>query len=140
MRFRVVAGLAWAAALSGCATFGQLEEGLKNLQGQPLSVAVAKIGYPSSERQVAGMRLVEWGRSNTAVGTMPVTSTTNGYAQAGSHVASFGATTTANAPVLLNFQCHITLEVDAKNIIQGAQYDGNLGGCEPYILALKPKK
>jgi len=42
--------------------------------------------------------------------------------------------------MLLNFQCHITLEVDAKNIIQGGQYDGNLGGCEPYILALRPKK
>lgn len=140
MKSRMIAGLAGAAVLTGCVTFGQMDEGLRNLQGQPLSVAVAKIGYPSSERQVAGMRLVEWGRSSTAIGSMPVTSTTTGYAQAGSQIGTYGATTTSSAPMLLNFQCHITLEVDAKNIIQGGQYDGNLGGCEPYILALRPKK
>lgn len=52
--------------LSGCVTFGQMNDGLAALKGQPLSAAIAKIGLPSSEASVAGMKLVKWKAANTA--------------------------------------------------------------------------
>jgi uncharacterized protein YceK len=130
-------GLAIAALLTGCATLGQLESGLNNMLGQDLSVAVAQLGFPNAERNVAGMRLVEWGRSNAATIAIPTTSTTNGYVQSGNRFANYSATTTSTTPMTLNFQCHITMQVDTNNIIRRFQYEGNLGGCAPYIRAMK---
>lgn len=130
---KIIAGIVVALTLSGCATFGQMEDGLNGLVGQPLDAAVARIGFPSSERNVAGMRIVEWGRSNSAMIAMPTTATTTGYTSSG----PFSATTNSTTPVLLNYRCHIALQVDANNIITRYQYEGNLGGCAPYIRALK---
>lgn len=124
-------------SLAGCATFGQLETGLNSLIGQDLSVAVAQLGFPSAEREVAGMRLVEWGRSNNATFAMPTSSTTTGYVQSGNRTANYSATTMSSTPVTMNFQCHITLQVDSSNVVRRYQYEGNLGGCQPYIRALK---
>lgn len=134
---RVVIGLVAVISLAGCATFGQLETGLNSLIGQDLSVAVAQLGFPSAEREVAGMRLVEWGRSNNATFAMPTSSTTTGYVQSGNRTANYSATTMSSTPVTMNFQCHITLQVDSANIVRRYQYEGNLGGCQPYIRALK---
>ena len=53
-------------SLAGCVTFGQMNDGLAALKGQPLSAAITKIGLPSSESTVAGMRLVKWKAANTS--------------------------------------------------------------------------
>lgn len=127
----------FSVILSGCATFGQMEDGLHGLIGQDVSAAVNVLGFPSSEREIAGMKLVEWGRSNSAAIMMPTTSTTTGYAQSGVRTATFSSATTSAVPMNLNFQCHIALQVDSNNVIRRYQYEGNLGGCAPYIRALK---
>ncbi|MBG7619367.1 hypothetical protein I5R65_07815 [Herbaspirillum sp. AP02] len=126
-----------AAALTGCATWGQLDDGLKGLLGQPIDVAINKIGYPNSEQTIAGRKLYRWGSSSQQMAYMPTTTTTNGYAGVGSGFTPYSSTTTGGTFVPLNYTCQITLEVDAKQIIQRYQADGNLGGCEPYIKALK---
>jgi hypothetical protein len=130
---------AFCAALSGCATFGQLETGLNGLIGQDIGSAISVLGFPSSERNIAGMRLVEWGRSNNATFAMPTTSTSTGYVQSGAGVATYTSTTNSSVPVTMNFNCHIALQVGPDNIIRRYQYEGNLGGCAPYINALKSK-
>lgn len=89
--------------LAGCVTPGQFREGIDSLYGKPMSVAVDKLGLPTSEQTVAGMRLVKW-------------SVVSGN----------------------EYQCTLTLQIDNKNIIQKGSGDGNLGGCENYILALRP--
>nr|WP_198982706.1 hypothetical protein [Herbaspirillum sp. ASV7] len=91
-------------SLAGCVTFGQMHDGLTALKGQPLSAAIAKIGLPSSESTVAGMRVVKWKAANTS-----------------------------------EWPCEITMQVDDRNIIQAAEGQGNIGGCERYIKALKSK-
>lgn len=39
------------AVLSGCATFGQMEEGLNALMGKDARVAFIVLGYPSSKQK-----------------------------------------------------------------------------------------
>jgi hypothetical protein len=52
----IAAACLWVAA---CA--GTVKEGMTRLQGQPLSVVIAKIGLPTDERTVAGKKVYIWG-------------------------------------------------------------------------------
>jgi hypothetical protein len=45
--------------VAACA--GTVKEGMSRLQGQPLSVVIAKIGQPNDERTVAGKKVYIWG-------------------------------------------------------------------------------
>jgi hypothetical protein len=52
----IAAACLWVAACAGTA-----KEGMSRLQGQPLSVVIAKIGLPTDERTVAGKKVYIWG-------------------------------------------------------------------------------
>ncbi len=134
---RKIAPLAAAAVLVGCATWGQMNEGLQGLLGQPIEVAINKIGYPTSEQTLAGRKLYRWGSSSQQMAYLPTTTTTTGSFGAGSGFAPYSATTTGGTFVPVNYNCQITLAVDAKETIIHYEYNGNLGGCERYINALK---
>jgi hypothetical protein len=56
-RFAVVAAM--CIFVAACA--GTVKEGMSRLQGQPLSVVIAKIGEPNDERTVAGKTVYIWG-------------------------------------------------------------------------------
>jgi len=64
-------GLTLAVTLTGCGTFSDLRQGLDGLVGWDIDRAIAQLGYPTSERQVAGMRIVEWRQSRTDTIMMP---------------------------------------------------------------------
>lgn len=62
---KFLGALGLSMLLAGCATFGQMKDGLDALKGKPISAAVAKLGLPTSESTVAGMHLVKWKAANT---------------------------------------------------------------------------
>ncbi|MNK33418.1 hypothetical protein D3C87_518990 [compost metagenome] len=124
------------ALLAGCATWGQMDTGLSALHGRQLSTAVNVLGYPTAENRVAGMRQVMWSSSNSGVLYLPQTSTTYGTAYGTGGYANYSATTNYMAPMAFNHNCTITLRVSDQDVILGHQYQGNLGGCTPYIEAL----
>ena len=124
-------------ALSGCATWGQMEDGLASLQGKPLNVAVNTLGYPSGERTIAGRRLVVWSNQSRGVMFVPQTATTYGNVNALGAAGTYNQTTSYSSAVPLDYQCEIVLEVGTNDIIQGYQYQGNLGGCNNYINSLR---
>lgn len=126
-----------AAAVAGCATWGQMNDGLNGLLGKPIDAAIRKIGYPASEQAIAGRKLYRWGGSHQSSILVPTTTTTTGTIGLGRQMTPFSATTTG-----MNFEqyedgCYITLEVDREDIITRYQYEGNLDGCAPFIRALK---
>lgn len=131
-----VAAVVAAATLTGCVTFGQMNQGLSLLVGQPLDTAVDVLGYPSGERTIAGRHLVQWGRSSQ--GFMPVTNTAQsfGTVAANGRWGTYSGTTTSTSYVPISYNCSITVQVDMTDRISGYQYNGNLGGCEPYIKRL----
>ena len=59
-RLAVAAG---CTLLAGCA--GTIREGMTQLEGQPLSAIVAKIGAPIEERTIDGNKVYIWGSPNT---------------------------------------------------------------------------
>jgi hypothetical protein len=50
-----------AACLLVAACAGTIKEGMAKLEGQPLSVVIARIGQPMGERSIAGKRVYYWG-------------------------------------------------------------------------------
>jgi len=133
---RIAGVCALACTLSGCVTFGQMDKGLNALRYQPISTAVEVLGYPAGEREAAGLKLVHWGRQQTAL--MPFTSfsQSNGYGAIGTRPFQYAGTSTATQLVPMNFQCEIDLAVGPTGTVQGYSYSGNIGGCEGYIKAL----
>lgn len=131
-----IGAAAVAATLTGCVTFGQMNQGLDALVGQPLDTAVNVLGYPSGERTIAGRHLVQWGRS--AQGFMPVVNTaqTFGTVAANRGWGSYSGTTTSTSYVPVSYNCSITLQVDMTDRVSGYQYNGNIGGCGAYIKRL----
>lgn len=61
-----MACVAAAVAVAGCALpYLQLREQVSSLEGQPLSVAVARLGPPSVERIESGRTIKVWVRQET---------------------------------------------------------------------------
>lgn len=137
MKRHAAVAVTLSALLAGCATWGDMDKGLSALHGSNLAAAVSVLGYPSSESRVAGMRQVIWSSSNSGVMYVPQSSTTTGSAFGTGGFANYTATTSYMAPMAYNYACTIILRVSDQDVILGHQYQGNMGGCEPYIKALK---
>jgi hypothetical protein len=67
MRNLTVAALA-ALVLAAC-SFDTIREGMSNLQGQPISAAISKLGIPNDERVIAGQKVYTWYSSTFDEGT-----------------------------------------------------------------------
>lgn len=137
MKLRAAVAVTCTALLAGCATWGDMDKGLTALHGSNLATAVSVLGYPSNESRVAGMRQVIWSSSNSGVMYVPQSSTTTGSAYGTGGFANYTATTSYMAPMAYNYACTIILRVSDQDVILGHQYQGNMGGCGPYINALK---
>lgn len=132
--------MAMISLLAGCATWGQMDQGLTALHGKNIQAAVYKLGYPSGETAVAGMKFVTWSSSASSVMFMPQTSTSYGNVYGPRGTYTYNQVSTGTMAVPMNGACTITLRVNEDNIIVGHQYDGNMLGCERYIKALKRKE
>jgi hypothetical protein len=62
------AALMLAIFLAGC-SFGTIKTGLADLQGQPVSSAIAKLGVPNEDRMIAGQHVYTWYSSTFDEGT-----------------------------------------------------------------------
>jgi len=67
-KMRILGIVALGAALAGCAG-DTIKQGMNNLQGQPLSAAIAKLGMPNDERLIANQKVFTWYSSTFDEGT-----------------------------------------------------------------------
>jgi uncharacterized lipoprotein len=67
MRNLIVAALA-ALVLAAC-SFDTIKQGMNDLKGQPISAAIAKLGIPNDEREIAGQKVYTWYSSTFDEGT-----------------------------------------------------------------------
>jgi hypothetical protein len=114
-------------ALTGCASaeWGRVEQSIESLMDQPLSLAMKHLGYPTSERHIAGKQLYIWER--LSVSSVPVVANSWGTA-AGPFGATTGYTSGISSRASLG-HCKVILEVDSGGIVRGYQLEGNLLGC-----------
>jgi hypothetical protein len=131
MMKRIIAIPMVALALTGCVG-QQMDEGLKRLLGQNVKAAVAKIGYPDSQRTMLGDTIYVWGVSRDTIAPIPTSSTTTGMV-GGSLITG---TTTGTSFVPVNLNCKIQLATGANGVIKQYQWSGNAGGCSSYARAL----
>jgi hypothetical protein len=65
---RILGIVALVAALGGCAG-DRIKQGMNNLQGQPLSAAIAKLRMPNDEHVIADRKVYTWYSSTFDEGT-----------------------------------------------------------------------
>jgi len=123
-------------ALSGCATFSDIDKGMAALVGQPISAAEARLGVASSEQQVGGKHVYVWGRDFNM--SMPTTNTSSVNGTVNGHYYRGTVTTTGSQQV--NYNCTLRFITDQSDRIISYDWQGNLGGCYGYGSALKPAK
>jgi Cys-rich repeat protein len=121
-----------AILLAGCATFGQMEDGLRSLMGKSDREAFSVLGYPSAKQEFGNDTVYSWYVSQSGSLFVPQTSTTTGYV---GRTPVYGTTTYTQA-IPVNYNCQIKLVADKGGILRSWEYNGNIGGCAQYINRL----
>jgi hypothetical protein len=126
-------GLLTALLLSGCVAPGPpIESGLKTLIGQDIHAVIQRLGYPASQRVIAGDTIYTWSTSRHVEMDLPSTSTTTGNVNG----EPFSATTTGTETMHLHFHCTIEVATGADGRVKSTQWEGNRGGCVQYARRL----
>lgn len=115
--------LALVALLAGCSSVSVLDQELPKLLGQPVDVAVARFGLPTSEHVIMGQRVYVWSNSEQNVTLAPV--------------VTFGRPMTTLAPVATVGTCQVRLAVDAAGIIRRWDWQGDSDTCYRYSDRLR---
>lgn len=130
---KFVAVVLLCLSMAACATFGQLETGLKALMGRDAQTAFNVLGYPSGQQQFGTHTVYYWSLNSSGALIMPQTSTVSGYV--GNAPVSGSVYSTQVVPV--NYSCQIKLVANEAGILTNWEFHGNIGGCESYINRLK---
>lgn len=118
--------------LSGCATFGQMNDGLNALKGKDKTIAFEALGYPNQEQTFDDTKVYTWANSVNDVAALTSPQLTTGTVGS----TSFSASTMQTDYVPVTYSCKIQIATDMSGIVKNYNYDGNMGGCEPYIHRL----
>jgi hypothetical protein len=132
MKKGVIAALVGALGLSGCVT-SRMNDGLSDLVGLDVDAAVAVLGYPDGQREMMGDTLYIWSSNHNVVLPMATTTTTTGNFGG---VPYYGSTT-GMGYMPANLNCTIQLAVGPNKVIKSWQWNGNMGGCQPYARSLR---
>ncbi|HFZ1920620.1 TPA: hypothetical protein ACIJX2_000037 [Serratia marcescens] len=127
-----VLNVTMALTLCGCATFGQMDEGLNKLIGKDKKIAFQALGYPTQSQEFDGDQVYTWANTSSGVALYSTPQTT--YGTVGT--TSFYGTTTQTNAIPVEYNCKIQIVTDANSVIKNYNYDGNMGGCEGYIRRL----
>ncbi|MFI4976194.1 MAG: hypothetical protein ACHP84_16775 [Caulobacterales bacterium] len=125
--------IAAAAALAGCATTADLDAGLSSLVGQPVKVAMDRLGPPTGQSEQDGEKVYFWASNQDVSFTTPA-GTENTYGAAGAMPELTKQPETVSPPV--NFRCEIMITVGGDEKIKSYHWSGNLDGCSSYAARL----
>lgn len=121
------------AALAGCATFDDMQSGLAKFAGHPQAELFSVIGYPDGKLDIGGGETVFiWRSASTQTMFMPQTANVAGSVGL---KPVYGSVSYTEA-VPMHFACEIKVGVNPDGTIRNWSFQGNLGGCEPYIRRL----
>ena len=113
-----------ALSLGACATTPAMESALAPLAGQPVQVAIERLGTPSSSRTLAADTVYEWHRAKMVRGTP------NGTFLGAASPPSEDAPTSGLFPgPPVPYTCDVRIVTDADGRIKVAQFSEQSGGC-----------
>lgn len=106
-----------ALALTGCASFGTMDDGLTRLMGHDVHDAIDVIGYPTSQAVIAGDTVYDWYTSSS--GVVYLTNTSGG----GTYVPQ-------------SWACDVRLAAGSDGRLKRWQWKGQRAACAPIINQL----
>lgn len=117
----VIATVFVSAGCSLLSTFDDIEAGLVDLKGQPITAAIEKIGYPDGSSEIAGRKVYVWSTDRNVTNMRSYPS----YSPSGTMTPVY---MTSNS----NYWCKISVITDDTDVIVDHDFEGNIGGCERY--------
>lgn len=131
-------GLAMAvvlAGLSGCA-WDIVDDKMDKMRGLHIGEAIAKLGYPQSDIEVAGRKHYVWSRREVGAYRVPryETKTVTSYGANGPTTNTYSYTTYESVPY--DYQCSLRIFVDDEERILSWDMAGNQGACSTYAWRL----
>lgn len=117
-----------AFVLAGCTSFSVLDKEMPKLVGQPIDVAVSKLGFPNAEQTIMGKKVYTWSTTETGTSIVPTTSYSTAYVG----TTPISAQTTTYSTQDYTLSCTLRVIVDDKGIVQNFNYTGNNGACFTY--------
>lgn len=121
--------------LSACVS-DQLNSGFDRMRNQPLSVAMDRLGVPSSERMIAGRHIYTWTHTELISTFQPSSSFTTAKGSGKSGDSKYTASTFGGSTVQTSATCKIEAEVDGQGNIRNLSYDGPVAACGKYAQAM----
>lgn len=121
------------AVSAACTSFSILDVELPKYFGRPAEALISRLGLPDAEQTLAGRRVYVWSTSTQYTRITPVTTTNTGF------VGSSPVMTASTAPRATtgSLSCRVRVWVDANDLIQGADYDGNNAACFTFSSRLR---
>ena len=118
--------------LSGCASFEALDAGLDTLKGQSRDVAIARLGFPTDQKEIAGKDVFIWSTGGT-------------YSQPGTYFGGCGdryggirsMSCVGFMPSTYSAFCEIRVIADKSGTIVHTQRRGDATTCETYANRLQ---
>jgi hypothetical protein len=124
-------------ATSACVSFAEMKEELEEFKGQHIDVAIAKLGAPTSEREIPGKKMYAWVRRETRHKSSEKTvKPTEIFGWRETNVPKRTTIVSKN----VTYTCRINLYVDASDIVVSYHLNGDLQTCQVYAKRLEDKK
>lgn len=111
--------------LGGCAPFAPLEKGLTNLQGKHISEAISVIGSHPEKRDCDCGKMYIWSTDRNTASVIQVPA------------SAPGGMIFLPIPIPVHYECHIEILTDNFGYIDDWRFNGNVGGCTPWIKRFK---
>lgn len=124
---RFVSVLSASLLLAGCATFGQINDSLKPLLGQPVDVAIQHFGFPASQMPMGDRTVYRW--LSNRIMPMPQYNRSTTYGNVGG--TPFSATTGAITENDIATSCELDIAVQNDVMVQYS-FRGQLAACQAF--------
>jgi hypothetical protein len=111
--------------IGGCAPFVPMEKGLTELRGKHISEAIRVIGSPPETQDLDCGKAYVWSTARNTVSFVPIP------------VCVAGGFVYVPIPIPVHYECHIEIVTDTYGYIEAWHFDGNVGGCTPWINRFK---
>ncbi|MFB2563658.1 hypothetical protein [Rhizobium sp. IMFF44] len=122
-------------AVAGCVTMDSAKPAMQAMKGKPVSVAIAKLGYPDGQMNIAGKKVYVWSSSSHGTYTVPTTTSTTTYINGMPIYGTAYGTSTES----YDYQCKLKVIASPSDVIESWEWEGNIGGCERYAARLTSK-
>ncbi len=125
-------------AVVGCTTTSDRWIEVPHLKGEPMKVVFDRIGPPDKHRVIANKNVYRWSHQIAESYPSPTSRTpTTNINVKGSNVS---AAELESRYSTWNLFCTVTVVANQNNIVEGFEWEGNIGGCAPYAGALRGEK